>query len=101
MRRVLLLAAVALAVTFSGSVFASQNTSFSQEVSLNMLEDPIDSKIAEQVLTYMAVELNYNLEAITQQYESGTLTITPDGPGDYNVTLLREDGILVSVEIDF
>lgn len=100
MRRVLLVAAVALAVTFSGSVFAGQNTSVSQDFSISLADSPIDSKIAEQVLQYMADHLEYNLEAITQQYNAGTLTIDYVG-GIYLVTILQEDGIAVSVEIDF
>ncbi len=101
MRRVLLVAAVALAVTFNGSVFASENTSESQELLISLADTPpIDSKIAEQVLQYMANELEYNYQTISQQYQSGSLTIDTDGD-IYYVTILQEDGIVVSIEIDF
>ena len=97
MRRVLLVAAVALAVTFSGSVFANQITVNSQEVSLNLENKSVDSKTASLVLQYMANELGYDLEAISAQYAAGDLTID-QVDSNFVVSIGQDDGILVSIE---
>ncbi len=97
MRKVFFVAAVALAVTFSGNVFANQLKVDSEEISFSLTHKQVDSKTAQLVLEYMSSELGYDLEVITGQYNSGTLTIDLVD-GNYVVTTAQEDNISIAIE---
>ena len=91
MRKVLLVALVALAATVSGNVFSSLNASDFGKITLQLEQSPVESKVVYDLLVYLERERGYDYNDLAQQYDNGTLTVDYHN-SVYSVTFLLESG---------
>ena len=98
MRKISLIALVALCFSFPGKVDAELN--LNHTTSLEFAQPEIDPALVESILRYVQFAYGYDYECLCEQYQKGELTIDKSIEG-YRVTL-REGGVLVALmDIEF